>query len=319
MIPRRRMSFRDSLPQLSGDCLFLTDGGMETTLIFDRGLELAHFASFDLLRSTAGREAICSYFDPYVSIARGNRVGLILDSPTWRASPDWGVRLGYSPADLEAANREGVALVAQIRESLAEDPTPIVVSGAVGPRGDGYQARELMSADEAERYHATQITTFTQTDADMVTALTMTNANEAIGIVRAGGAAALPVVVSFTVETDGRLPSGQSLRDAIEQVDAETDVAARYFMINCAHPTHFAAVLGQPGRWRDRILGIRANASSRSHAELDEAAELDTGDPVDLAARYRDLRDRLPHLRVFGGCCGTDHRHTAEFCQALLA
>jgi len=175
-----------------------------------------------------------------------------------------------------------------------------------------------MSALEAERFHSRQIETFAGTGADMVTAWTMTNANEAIGVVRASTIAGMPVAISFTVETDGWLPSAQPLAEAIEQVDGETDAAAQYFMINCAHPMHFADVLEQSGRWRDRILGIRANASAKSHAELDEADELDAGDPLELAARYRDLHARLPQLRVFGGCCGTDHRHTAAFCEALL-
>jgi S-methylmethionine-dependent homocysteine/selenocysteine methylase len=310
--------FRTCLPQLSGDRLFVTDGGMETTLIFERNLELPCFASFDLLRSESGREEIRSYFDPYLALAREHRVGLMLDSPTWRASPDWAARLGYSLDDLSEANRDGVELVREIRDTTLGRPMPIVVNAALGPRGDGYQTGELMSADEAQLYHAAQIATFAASAADMVTAWTITNAPEAIGIVRACTAVAMPVAVSFTVETDGRLPSGQALSDAIELVESETDGASQYFMINCAHPTHFAAVLEQQGPWRDRILGIRSNASSKSHAELDEADELDSGDPVDLAARCRELRQRLPNLTVFGGCCGTDHPHATKICQALL-
>ena len=309
--------FGDPLPQMSGDRLFVTDGGMETTLIFDRGLDLPCFASFDLLRTEAGRDEIRAYFDPYLAVAREHQVGLILESPTWRASPDWGARLGYSEAELAAANRDGVALVEEIRNSVLDDATPIVINAAVGPRGDGYQAGETMSPAAAEHYHAIQIDTLAQTRAEMLTAWTMTNADEAIGIVRASCSTEMPVVISFTVETDGRLPSGQSLADAIERVDAETDAAAQYFMINCAHPTHFADAFDVPGPWRERVLGLRANASAKSHAELDESEQLDSGDPADLAARYLELRERLPQLVVFGGCCGSDHHHTAAICRAL--
>jgi len=172
-----------------------------------------------------------------------------------------------------------------------------------------------MTPEDAQRYHSLQAEVFAETAVDLVSALTMTYAEEAIGIVRAASAAGIPAAVSFTVETDGRLPSGQPLQDAIEQVDAETDGAAAYFMINCAHPTHFAEVLEPGAPSLGRIRGLRANASTMSHAELDEAEELDAGDPVDLARRYGELRQRLPNLNVVGGCCGTDHRHIREICR----
>jgi len=235
---------------------------------------------------------------------------------TWRANPDWGRRLGYSADDLDAANRAAVALAEEIRAVREDEETPIVINGVVGPRGDGYDPAELMSAEEAEAYHAAQIATFADTAADMVGAITMTHADEAIGIARAASAADIPVAISFTLETDGRLPSGQTLPQAIDQVDAETDGAPVYFMINCAHPTHFAHVLDDDGAWRDRIGGLRANASRKSHAELDAADELDEGDPVDLGAQHRALRDRLPSLKVLGGCCGTDHRHVEQISYA---
>jgi homocysteine S-methyltransferase len=173
-----------------------------------------------------------------------------------------------------------------------------------------------MSAQEAEAYHSRQIATFADTAADMVTAITMTHAEEAIGIVNAAGTAGMPVAISFTVETDGRLPTGQPLPEAIDQVDDETDRAAAYFMVNCAHPTHFAHVLEDEGAWRDRIGGLRANASTKSHAELDEAEELDEGDPVELGARHRALRTSLPGVAVLGGCCGTDYRHVEQISYA---
>ena len=298
------------LPQLSNGA-FITDGGVETTLIFHQGIDLPEFAAFVLLDDPDGVRALREYFLPYVEIARERGVGIVLDTPTWRANPDWGDRLGYSEQALADVNRRGVDLLEQLREAAGAAP-PIVLSGCVGPRGDGYRVDDAMTADEAERYHAAQVRVFADTAADLVSALTMTYAGEAVGVVRAAADAGIPAVVSFTVETDGRLPSGQSLREAIEQVDEETDSAPAYFMVNCAHPTHFAHVLAPPESWLERIRGVRANASKMSHAELDEAEKLDDGDPVELARDYRDLRERLPNLNVLGGCCGTDHRHVRE-------
>jgi S-methylmethionine-dependent homocysteine/selenocysteine methylase len=287
---------------------------METTLIFHAGAELPHFASFVLLDDERGQETLREYYRPYVDLAREHGVGIVLDTPTWRANADWGARLGYSPAALADVDRRGVALLERLRAEAGNGLT-LVISGCIGPRGDGYRVDELMSADAAEEYHRPQVATFAATAADLVTALTMTSAAEAIGIVRAAEAAAIPAVVSFTVETDGRLPSGQPLSEAIEEVDAETDGAAAYFMLNCAHPTHFVDVLEDAGPW-NRLRGLRANASTKSHAELDEAEELDEGDPFELARSYRDVSARLRNLTVVGGCCGTDHRHVGAICAA---
>ena len=311
------MSYRNSLPQLGGTrCI--TDGGMETTLIFHRGMELPLFAAFDLLKDDDGVDTLRSYFAPYLEVASRYGVGIVLDTPTWRASSDWGELLGYSAADLDRLNRRGVTLLEELRADYESERTPVVIAGCVGPRGDGYVVQEVMSAEDAERYHATQVETFADTNADLVGALTMTYADEAVGIVRAASNAGIPVAVSFTVETDGRLPNGEPLRDAVEQVDRETDGTPAYFMVNCAHPTHFAHVLDE-GPWLDRLLGVRANASTKSHAELDEADSLDEGDPEDLGERYGDLDARLPQLTVAGGCCGTDHRHIEEICKTLTA
>ncbi len=284
---------------------------METTLIFEQGMELPLFASFPLLETEEGREALRAYFEPYLAIARERGVGILLDAPTWRANPDWGEKLGYSRERLEQANRDAVAFMDELR-----DQADVLVSGCVGPRGDGYVPGELLSAEEAEEYHGWQVAIFAGTSAELVSALTMNYAEEALGIARAADAAGLPCAVSFTVETDGRLPSGQPLGEAVEQVDAGTDGAPAYFMINCAHPTHFGHVLEQDGAWKERIHGLRANASKMSHAELDEAEELDPGDPEELASDYVALRSLLPNLNVVGGCCGTDHRHIDAISKA---
>jgi S-methylmethionine-dependent homocysteine/selenocysteine methylase len=310
-------TYRDHLPQLDAD-VFLTDGGIETTLIFDDGLELPDFAAFPLLGDDAGRAALVRYFESYIAVAVRDGVGIVLETPTWRASADWAARLGYTIDQLEETNRASVAFLAELRQRHETASTPIVLSGCIGPRGDGYQVGTAMTADEARTYHALQAGAFARAGADLVTAITMTYAEEAIGLAEAARDAGMPVVISFTVETDGRLPSGQALDEAIEAVDSATGSYPAYYMVNCAHPSHFAHLLEGSPAWSSRLGGVRANASRLSHAELDEAEELDAGDPVELAADYRRLRQLAPALRVLGGCCGTDHRHIDAISNAVV-
>ena len=305
------------LPQLQGD-LFLTDGGLETSLIYHDGLELPLFAAFVLLENEEGTDALRRYFRPYLELARDNGVGFILEAPTWRANPRWASELGYSSDQLDAINRRAIELMQELRDGH-DGPGPLVVSGCIGPQDDGYNPGMTLDAEAARAYHSEQIATFADSGADLVTAITMTYADEATGIALAARDAGIPSVISFTLETDGRLPSGQSLGEAIAQVDAETGSAPAYYMINCAHPTHFDDVLEGGGAWKDRIRGLRANASTKSHAELDESTELDAGDPEDLGERYAGLRAQLPNLNVIGGCCGTDHRHVGSACGALVS
>lgn len=302
--------YRRRLPQLEGG-MFLTDGGLETTLIFHKGIELPHFAAFDLLRTVEGRTLLSDYHRPYIEAARAGGYGFVIDGPTWRASSDWGKKLGYSKEALAEVNREAVQMTLELRDEYETPAMPIVVSAALGPRGDGYVAGELMNAGEAEDYHAEQIDVFAETETDMLTAFTLTNIPEAIGIARAAKHAGMPLALSFTLETDGRLPTGDALGDAIAVVDAATDAYPVYYMINCAHPTHFETTLAAGGTWMKRLLGVRANASRRSHTELNEAPDLDAGDPAELGAQYRDLLNRFPNIRIVGGCCGTDDRHIA--------
>jgi len=298
----------------------LTDAGLETVLLFEEGIDLPHFAAFPLVDRDDGRAALRRYYEGFVELARDRGVSVVLSAPTWRASSDWGRLLGYEGDDLAAVNGRAVALIESVRDHVLE-PTErdrVVVEGCVGPRSDAYNPTLLMDAEEAERYHAVQLRALAETGCTQVSALTLTYVEEAIGIVRAAEAAELPVAIGFTVETDGRLPGGTSIEDAIDAVDAATNAAAQAFMINCAHPTHFADALPD-GDSRSRIRGLRANASTLSHAELDEADELDSGDPADLAQRYVALRRDLPELEVLGGCCGTDIRHVTAICDTWLA
>jgi homocysteine S-methyltransferase len=294
------------LPQLSGIPV-VTDGGLETDLIYHHDVDLPDFAAFVLVDDDRGRDLLRHYYGDYVDIARRAGAAVQLETPTWRASRDWGGRVGYSSAELRRVNRDAVALLQSVRGQAGLEA--FLISGCLGPQGDGYVAGEAVDPDDAAAYHAPQIEALAEAGVDLVTVLTMTGTSEAVGVVRAARAAGLPVSVSFTVEQDGRLPDGTPLSTAITEVDAEG--GPDYFMVNCAHPTHIAPGLSESGEWRSRIVGLRANASTRSHEELDAATELDEGDPIELTTAQDALRPRLPNLALIGGCCGTDARHVA--------
>lgn len=308
---------RNVLPQLAGT-FFLTDGGIETTLIFHEGLTLPDFAAFHLFKTPEGEAALRKYFRTYAEIAKRFGTGLILESATWRANADWGQKLGYTREALAGANRRAVHLLEKLRCEYETEQTPVVISGCLGPRGDGYVPDRAMSAQEAEAYHREQIETFAGSAVDMVCAITMNYVEEAVGIACAAQRADTPVAISFTVETDGKLPTGQTLKTALEQVDNATSGYPSYYMINCAHPTHFDGVLAEGEPWVKRIRGLRANASRMSHAQLNEAPELDAGNATEFGQEYADLKKRLPQLNVMGGCCGTDHRHIEQIASACL-
>lgn len=309
--------YRNELPQLENE-IFLTDGGLETTLIFHEGFELPYFAAFDLIKDRTGYEAIKRYYETYAALAVRAKTGFILESPTWRASRDWAEKLNYSRQELKAINTKSINMMAEIRDEYALETSKFVISGCVGPRGDGYQVGEVMSVEQARHYHSEQIQTFSSTQADMITAVTMTYPEEAIGITLAAREAGMPVVISFTTETDGKLPSGHSLRSAISIVDEATRKGPAYYMINCAHPDHFRHALESKEDWVKRIRGVRANASRKSHAELDESEELDRGNPEELAGLYHQLIEEFPQFNILGGCCGTDHGHVGQICNACV-
>ena len=305
-----------NLPQLGGKP-FLTDGGLETTLLFLDGIDLACFAAIDMLRKEGGRAHLEHYFETYLGIAREAKAGFVLESVTWRSSRDWAEPLGMSLDEIAGYNREAIEMLHDLRAKHQTADLPIVVSGCIGPRGDGYNPAELMTANEAQDYHSWQARIFAEAGANMASGITITNVPEAVGIVCAAHEAGLPSAISFTVETDGRLPTGDTLAEAIAAVDAATGGGPAYYMLNCAHPTHFGPALDEGAAWTRRIRGLRANASKLSHAELDGMEELDTGNPQELGQEHRDLLRRLPHLAVLGGCCGTDHRHVAAIAQAM--
>lgn len=302
------------LPQLDGKVL-LTDSGLETSLVFHERLDLPCFAAYPLIATPDGRRRLAGYYRRHMAIAAEHGMGFLLESPTWRASRGWGTLLGHDPDTLRRLNQVAIAFLAGLRAE-AEGQGPIVISANIGPRGDGYRPDTAMSAEEAETYHAEQIGWFAETEADMASAFTLSTVAESVGVIRAASKAGLPVVVSYTVETDGRLPDDTALGRAIEETDAMTGGAAAYFMINCAHPDHFRDAISGGKAWTRRIVGIRANASRLSHAELDASEVLDDGNPVELGGAYAEFTRLLPGLSVLGGCCGTDHRHVAAIAAA---
>jgi homocysteine S-methyltransferase len=303
--------YRGNLPQLTRGP-FITDGGMGTTFIYRLGLDLPHFAAFTLLRTAEGERILWDFFATYARLARERRVGILLDTPTWRASADWGPLLGYDAVALKRVNLQAVEQLLRLRAECETEDAPLVISGCIGPRGDGYNPARPVGTAEARDYHAAQIETFAESEADMISAMTLTHGTEALGMVQAAVAAGIPIVPSFTVEIDGRLPSGETVAEAIALVDDGTGGAPPYYQINCAHPDHMRGLLAEGGDWLGRLRGIRANASRKSHADLDKATTLDEGDPEDLGRLMAELNGLVPNLAVAGGCCGTDHRHIAE-------
>ncbi len=289
--------------------LLLTDGGLETVMVFLEGLDLPHFASFTLLDSADGRDALDRYYLGFLHEAVAQRAGFVLDTATWRASAGWGAVMGLDAAQIDAVNRAAVAVVTDLRRAHMPPDLPILINGVIGPHGDAYAPDQVLSASAAQDYHHRQVAVLAEAGVDLVSAVTISSLGEVVGIAKAAMEVDQPVALSFTVETDGRLISGMSLEAAIDQTDAATNGAPLWYGTNCAHPDHFRHIL--TGDWVRRIGSLRANASRQSHAQLDEATVLDDGNAEELAQDYQALLQVLPGLRVVGGCCGTDLRHVA--------
>ena len=293
---------------------FLTDGGFETTMVFLEGLDLPLFSAAVLLEEDRGREAMERYWDHYLRLAAEAGTGFVLDTNTWRGGTYWSEGLGRSDAEMIALNHEAVVFANGLRDKWAGRGAigPILVNGVVGPAGDGYAPEFVHTPEGAQAIHTPQIQAFAEAGVDFVSAITLTHVGEAVGIARAARDAGLPVVISFTVETDGKLPTGQTLGEAIAETDAATGWAPIYYMVNCAHPDHFSGALAEGEAWLQRIGGVRANASRMSHEELDNSETLDDGDPKEFGHLHLEIAEALPNLRVLGGCCGTDHRHVGH-------
>lgn len=298
------------------DRLYLTDGGIETWLMYKQGFELPHFCDFQFLADARGREALRKYYREFASIAKQRGTGYVFCSLTYRASRDWGQLIGFSAGALAEMNHEAIAFYRQIADEAGLDPEHTLYSGCIGPRGDAYQVNAKITASASQDYHSEQIETFRQAGADLVTALTLKSIDEAIGIARAAEAAGVPSVISFTLDKNCTVDGAHTLRAAIEAVDTATGGAPAYYMINCSHPVDFGPALNQ-GDWVRRIRGLRANASSLEHGMLCQLGHLEEGDAVELASQHGELARLYPHFNVFGGCCGTDFEHVRKICEAV--
>jgi S-methylmethionine-dependent homocysteine/selenocysteine methylase len=308
---------KDTFPRINGD-LFLTDAGIETYIMYKKGFELPYFSLFHLLTDPKATQEITAYCRSLIDVALRHKVGMILCGIHYRASRDWGELLGYTPSSLADINRKGVELLRSLKREYETDDSPMVVSACIGPRGDAYQLNKTMNVDEAEDYHSEQIATLKSAGADLVTALTLNSTVEAIGLARAAKAIDMPCVMSFTLDQVGRLKTGQSLKEAIQETDTATEKSIAYYMINCTHPVDFQPAL-EPGDWRLRLNGIRPNASSLEKGVLCQLGHLEEGDPVELGQQMGAIAEDMPHMSVWGGCCGTDAAHMDEICRNVLA
>ncbi len=295
-----------------GDKTYLVYAGTGTDLIFNHGLELPGFASFPLLEQPDTRAILASQMQALVDLASEMNVGCILDAPTWMANADRAAPLGYDAERLVEVNKDAVGLMEDVRRAAARED--VLVSACIGPRFDPYADIPPISVEDARQYHAAQMRSLKGTTVDLVTAYTFNRPREAAGCILAARDANLPIIMSLVVETDGCLSDGTKLVDAIDEIDGVTASTAMFFMVNCAHPTHFSGVFGN----HPRLRGMVANASSCSHAELDEADELDDGDPVELGSQIAEIARQNPSVQVIGGCCGTDMRHLKSMVSELV-
>ncbi len=306
------------LPNTS-DTLFLTEAGIETTLMYKKGWELNHFCLFELLQHDRFVADVRTYHARIIEVALKHKTGHILDGLHYRASPDWGALLGMPAQQLADLTAKGLDIYTDLSREYATEDTPIPVGCCIGPRGDAYDAKLLMTADQAEEYHSVQIETAKVAGVDFVSALTFNHIEEAVGVTRAAQAAGIPIIVSFSLNQKATLKTGPTLGEAIMAVEMQTDNAPLFYMINCNHPIDFSPALENPGNWIGRLQGIRPNASSLDHGMLCQLGHLEEGDPVELGQQMGDLAHRFPQLNVFGGCCGTDWEHLEQVAKNVLS
>jgi S-methylmethionine-dependent homocysteine/selenocysteine methylase len=297
---------------------FLTEGGTETELLYKWGFELPEFAVFPLLDNPNAVTVMRDMFRRTLDVAAKHGQPMLLSGLDYRASPDWGVKLGYSVEGLAEANLRSITFLREIAGEYVRQVPDIRIAGIVGPRGDAYSLNRTITAEEAEDYHAVQLETLRRAEVDLAQAMTFSNIPEAVGVTRAAQAIGVPLAILFTLDSTHRLRSGPSLREAIEAVDAETNHAPAFYGINCSHPVEFEPAL-EPGNWFQRVRCLRPNAAKMDKISLCKLGHLEEGDPVELGRLMGDLAQRYQHIDIWGGCCGTGPVHLEEIARNVLA
>jgi homocysteine S-methyltransferase len=308
------MSYQTTFPVRSGEALFLTEGGIETELMYKWRFELPHVAVFPLLDNPDAVAVMRGIYRRSLDVAAAHGMSAMLTGLDYRASPDWGGLPGYSQEALVEANHQAIDFLRELAREYNDDLPRVLVGGIIGPRGDAYELNRTITADAAEDYHATQLTTLKQADVDFAAAMTFNNIPEAIGVARAATTIGVPLVISLTVDSTSRLKSGPTVAEAVETIDAETDGAPACYMLNCSHPVEFEPGLTD-GDWIRRLRGFRPNASKMEKIALCQIGHLEEGDPVELGRLMGDLARRYPHMDIWGGCCGTGTVHLGEIAK----
>ena len=298
---------------------YLTEGGSETEIMYKWGFELPEFEMYPLLDNPQADEIIRNMFRRYFEVAAQHDTGMLLNGHDYRASPDWGAKLGYSPEALRNMQHRVIDFLDGMRAEYADRVSDVYIAACIGPRGDAYGSGGEITADEAEDYHSVQLKNLDGTAADMAVAATFNNVPEAIGVIRAANGAGRPIGVSLTLTPEGRLRSGPGLGEAIETIDEATDGGAAWFGTNCSHPLEFEPALAEQGPWLDRLRYIRPNAARMDKIALCSLGHLEDGDPVELGGQMGEVARRLPRADIIGGCCGTDERHLSEIARNVNA
>lgn len=302
-------------PDQRDGVFYLAEGGQETEIMYRHGHELPEFAMYPLLDKPAAMADLKTMYERVLATAAEHGFTALISGLDYRGSPDWGGKLGYSNAALTDALEQSIAFLRDVARPYQEQGNEVLIGGVIGPRGDAYSLNRTITAEESEDYHAFQLEVLKRAKVDIVTAMTFNNVPEAVGVARAASRVGLPLTIAFTLDSNHRLKSGPSLRQAIESVDAETgEDRPDFYGINCSHPLEFEPAL-EPGDWIKRVRSLRPNASAMDKIALCKIGHLEDGDPVDLGRRMGALSRRYPHIDVWGGCCGTWDRHLGEIAR----